>query len=127
MGVQLKGIIFANKDNGFYWCTGGQFLYMRSHHKRSGKANADWYEWQGSTCLAKEIGRFRPYAGVRLSTVNLDHDDGKGNKNSYDEDGNLGPFLGTDIYLGQTKDIVINLEAGFLLGTEFYGGLKYRF
>ncbi len=127
LGIQLKGIIFENEDSRVEWDGGSQFLYMRSHHKRSGKANTDWYEWQISTCLANEVGRFKPYAGVKFSTVDLDHDDGKGNKTSYDEDGSIGPFVGTDIYLGQDRDIVINLEAGFLLGNEFYGGIKYRF
>lgn len=127
LGIQLKGIIFKNKDTGFEWDGSGQFLYMRSHHKKSGKANTDWYEWQLSTCLAKSIGRFKPYAGVKFSTVDLDYDDGAGNKTSYDEDGSIGPFVGTDIYLGQDRDIVINLEVGFLLGNEFYGGIKYKF
>ncbi len=127
LGLQLKGLIFAHQDSGLEWDGSGQFLYLISHHKRSGKANADWYEWQVSTCLTKEIGRFKPYAGVKFSTVNLDYDDGEGNKTSYDEDGSVGPFVGTDIYLGQDKDIVINLEAGFLLGNEFSGGIKYRF
>lgn len=127
LGIQLKGIIFKHKDTGLEWDGGGQFLYMRSHRKKSGKANTDWYEWQASTSLAKEIGRLKPYAGVKFSTVNLDHDDGKGNKTSYDEDGNVGPFVGADIYFGRDRDIVINLEAGFLMGNEYYGGLRYRF
>ncbi|MBU3934165.1 MAG: hypothetical protein KKH11_05835 [Candidatus Omnitrophica bacterium] len=127
LGLQLKGIIFKRKDTGLEWDGSGQFLYMRSHHKKSGKANADWYEWQASTSLAKEIGRFKPYAGVKFSTVNLDHDDGKGNTTSYDEDENVGPFVGADIYFGRDRDVVINLEAGFLMGSEYYGGLRYRF
>lgn len=127
LGAQLKGIILEKKDIGLEWDGSGQFLYMRSHHKRSGKANADWYEWQVSTCLAKAIGRFKPYAGVKFSTVDLEHDDGEGNKTSYDEDGNFGTFVGTDIYLGRDRDIVISLEAGFLLGTECYTGIRYRF
>ena len=127
LGAQLKGIIFENKDTGFEWDGSGQFLYMRSHHKRSGKANADWYEWQVATCLAKEIGRFRPYAGVKFSTVNLDYDDGEGNTTSYDEDGSVGPFVGTAISLGQDRDVIINLEGAFLLGTECFIGVKYKF
>ena len=127
LGIQLKGIIFENKDKGFEWDGSGQFLYMRSHHKRDGKANADWYEWQISTCLAKEIGRFKPYAGVKFSTVNLDHDDGQGNKTSYNEDGSVGPFVGTDIYFGRDKDVVVYLESAFLIGTESYLGIRYRF
>ena len=127
LGIQLKGIIFENQDRGFEWDGSGQFVYMRSHRKRSGKANTDWYEWQVSTCVAKALGKFKPYAGVKFSTVDLDHDDGKGNTNSYDEDESVGPFIGTDIYLGRDQDIVINLEIGFLLGNEYYGGIKYRF
>jgi hypothetical protein len=127
LGAQLKGIIFENEKYGFELDGSGQFLYMRSHHKRSGKANADWYEWQISTCIAKAIGRIKPYVGVKFSTVDLDHDDGKGNQTSYSEDGNVGPFVGTDIYLGQDRDIVINLEGGFLLGVEVYGAFRYRF
>ncbi len=127
LGIQLKGIIFEHKDTGFEWDASGQFLYMCSHHKRSGKANADWYEWQAATCLAKEIGRFRPYAGVKFSIVNLDYDDGEGNTTSYDENGSIGAFAGTAICLGRDRDIVVNLEGGFLLGTECYIGVKYKF
>lgn len=127
LGLQLKGIIFQNKDTGLEWDAGGQYLYMRSHHKSSGKANADWYEWQFSTCLAKAIGRFKPYAGVKFSTVDLDHDDGEGNTTSYDEDESVGPFIGTDIYFGEERDVIIYLEGAFLIGDEFYGGIKYKF
>ncbi len=127
LGLQLKGIIFRNKDTGLEWDAGGQYLYMRSHHKSSGKANADWYEWQFSTCLARAIGRFKPYAGVKFSSVDLEYDDGKGNTTSYDEDESVGPFIGTDIYFGQEKDVVVYLEGAFLIGDEFYGGLKYKF
>ena len=126
-GIQLKGIIWENKDTGLEWDGSGQFLCMISHHKRSGKANSDWYEWQISSCLAKEIGRFKPYAGVKFSTVDLDYDDGKGNKTSYDEEASVGPFVGTDIYFGQDRDIVIYLESAFLIGTECYAGIRYRF
>lgn len=127
LGLQLKGIIFQNKEAGFELDGSGQFLYMRSHHKRSGKANADWYEWQASSSVAKEIGRFKPYAGVKFSIVDLEHDDGKGNKTSYDETGSVSPFVGMDIFLGQDRDIIINAEGGFLLGTQFSGGIIYRF
>lgn len=126
-GLQLQGIIFENKDLGVEWDGSTQFLHMRSHHKRSGKANSDWYEWQVSSSVAKAIGRFKPYGGIKFSTVNLEHDDGEGNKTSYDEDESIGPFIGTDIYLGDDRDIVINLEAGFLIGNEFSGQVKYRF
>lgn len=127
LGAQLKGIIWENKDRGLEWDGSGQFLYLQSHHKRSGKANADWYEWQISSCLAKAFNRFKPYAGVKFSTVNLDYDDGKGNKASYDEDGGVGLFAGTDIYFGEDKDIVANLEGAFFLGTEVYLGIRYKF
>lgn len=127
LGLQLKGVILENKDRGLEWDGSGQFFYMSSHHKKSGKSNTDWYEWQFSTSLAKAIGRFKPYAGIKFSTVDLDYDDGKGDKVSYNEDANVGPFVGTDIYLGEDRDILINLEAGFILGNEFYGGIKYRF
>ncbi len=127
LGLQLQGIIFENEKHGFEWDGSGQFLYMRSHHKRTGKANADWYEWQVSTCIAKAIGRIKPYVGVKFSTVDLDYDDGKGNQTSYGEDGAVGPFVGTDIYIGEDRDIVINLEAGFFLGDEFYAAVRYKF
>jgi len=126
-GLQLKGIVKESKEHGIIWAASGQFLYLRAHRKKSGKANTDWYEWQFSTCLAKEWERFKPYAGVKFSTVNLDYEDESGSTTSYDEDGNIGPFIGTDIYLSEDKDIAINLEGSFLLGDEFYGGVKYKF
>ena len=127
LGLQLKGIIFKHGRSGFEWNGAAQYLYLRSHHKSSGKANADWYEWQLSSCLAKKLGAFKPYAGLKFSSVNLDRDDGKGNKTSYEEDGSISPFVGTDIYLGQDKALIINLEAGFAAGNDYYGGIKYRF
>lgn len=127
LGLQLKGIIWEDKLSGLEWDASAQFLYLRSHHKRSGKANADWYEWQADTALAKAIGKFKPYAGVKFSVATLDYDDGKGSTTSYDQDGSVGPFAGADIYLGEDGDIVINLEGGFLLGAEFSGAVKYRF
>ncbi|MBN3038448.1 MAG: hypothetical protein JW869_03400 [Candidatus Omnitrophica bacterium] len=127
LGGQVKGIIFESEDYDFEWDGSAQFLYFRSHHKSSGKGNADWYEWQIASCLAKKFGMFKPYAGIKFSTVDLNYDDGEGNTVSYDEDGNVGPFVGSDIYLGKDESFVINIEVGFLTGTEFYGGIKYRF
>lgn len=127
MGIQLKGIVWENKDYGVIWGAGMQFLYLRAHRKRSGKANTDWYEGQISTCLAKAFNRFKPYAGIKFSTVTLDRDDGKGNTASYNGAENVGPFIGLDIYFGEDKDIAINLEGSFILGSEFYGGIKYKF
>ena len=127
MGIQLKGIIWEKSDSGVIWGVGTQFLYLRAHRKKSGKANTDWYEAQISTCLAKTFNKFKPYAGIKFSTVTLDHDDGKGNTVSYDEADSVGPFVGLDIYLGEDKDVAINLEGSLLLGSEFYGGIKYKF
>jgi hypothetical protein len=127
LGLQLKGIIFEHEYNGFEWDGSAQFLYLRSHHKRSGKGNADWYEWQVASCVAKEMGPFKPYAGLKFSTVDLDYDDGEDNVVSYDDDGNVGPFIGTDIYFGEGKPFLFNVEASFLMGIEVSGGLKYRF
>lgn len=127
LGLQTKGILYQDKASGIEWDGSGQFLYICSHHKRSGKANADWYEWQMATCLAKKLGIFKPYAGVQFSTLTLDHDDGQGNKTSYEEGKGIGPFLGTDIFFGKEEDIVLNLELSGVAATEFYGGIHYRF
>lgn len=127
LGLQTKGILYQDASSGLEWDGSGQFLYICSHHKKSGKANADWYEWQMSTCLAKKFGIFKPYAGIKFSTVTLDHDDGKGNTTSYNEEKSIGPFLGTDIYFGTEEDIVLNLELSGISASEFYGGIHYRF
>jgi len=127
LGLQLKGTIWEYKEKGWEWDGSGQYLYLRSHHKRSNKANVDWYEWQLASCLIKDLKRFKPYAGVKFSMVDLDHDDGQGTKAAYEADDYLGLLLGTDIYFGEDQDVVVNLEAGFLTGTELFIGLKYRF
>ncbi|MFC1698514.1 hypothetical protein ACFL1I_00950 [Candidatus Omnitrophota bacterium] len=128
LGIQLKGIVYEHKDSGWELDASGQFLYLRSHHKSSGKANADWYEGQIASCVAKKIGsRFKPFVGLRYSTVNLDYEDGLGNETSYDEDGGFGLVAGFDVYFGEARDIVINIESSFLTGIEFFAIGRYRF
>ena len=57
---------------------------------------------------------------VRENGVLLRHD-------KYEEDHPLGWFVGTDVYLGQHEDVILNVETGYVDGADFAVSLAYLF
>jgi len=100
--------------------TGRQLL--TSSGERKGTINL--YEWHVAPYVAKKIGNFTPYFGVRYSDARMKEKDEWGTT-SMKADYNVGVFLGTDYKLG--KNWRLNLEGRFIDETAMSVGASYRF
>lgn len=101
-----------------------------SAHPPSEKANevkytAIWDEWQLSLLLAKGIGRFNPYAGVKTSQLFIIRRDSLQSDWSWNgADGHFGVILGSNADL--FKNWYLNLEGRFIDETAFSLAITYK-
>ncbi|MBF0387991.1 MAG: hypothetical protein HQL20_09095 [Candidatus Omnitrophica bacterium] len=82
------------------------------------------YEWQAAPYIAKEMGAFTPYAGVKYSQVSL-RSNVDGEKTKFSSENNAGVFLGTDINWG--KSVIINFEGRFIDETALSARATFKF
>lgn len=141
-GFGMKGTYDLKND----WLVGCDVQYLR--HKNDYKASSslvvyddngaqifeeagEWkgkttfYEWHVAPYVAKKLGNFVPYLGVRYSDARLEDKDEWGTKTKIKADNNVGVFLGTDYKLGDSWKI--NLEGRFIDETAMSFGATYRF
>ena len=128
--VQLKGKLWETPwAGGLEWDGVVQYTDIRSHAKR--RNTGRWHEWEIATCLAKSFGRLKPYAGVKYSLIRmyaLLKDQGQVLKQTRYRDGAVGPMLGTDLYLGEDKQVIVNVEGSYLSGApEVALSIAYTF
>ncbi len=127
--VQLKSRLWHHVPSEFEWDGSLQYIDMRARHK--GKNEARWHEWQFATSVAKPFGRVKPYLGTKLSLVNMHYrvrqqgvllKDG-----TYHEDNPIGVFVGSDLLLGSSEDVVLNVETSYQGGLETNMAIQYVF
>lgn len=127
--VQVKAKLFEHKRLRWEWDGSLQYVDIRARHKE--KNEGRWHEWQFATSVAKAIGPLKPYVGVKYATVDFTfrvREEGRLlRQGTYEEEGPVGFFFGSDWYLGQYEDIVINVEASSLNGTEVGIAISYTF
>lgn len=127
--VQLKGKIFESKRQQWEWDGSVQYVDIRARHR--GKNEARWHEWQFATSLAKSLGRFKPYGGLKLTLLDVSYRVRQNNtllkQGEYNEDQPLGIFVGADYYFGQYEDVVLNIEGSSFNGNEMNVALSYLF
>ena len=127
--LQVKARLLQHQRTGVEWDGSIQYVDMRAGHKD--KNEGRWHEWQFATSIAKAFGRVKPYVGAKLSIVDfsykvreegvlLRHD-------KYEEDSPLGLFVGTDVYLGQHEDVILNVETGYVDGADIAVSIGYLF
>jgi opacity protein-like surface antigen len=130
-GLGMKGVYDLADD----WLIGVDLQYLRHRHNWTPKG--DWQgegnkaiiqEWQIAPYLAKRLGNFVPYVGVKYSDVRMKTrwagvDAGDWEK--YKADDNFGIFLGTDYKL--KKNWKLNLEGRFVDETAVSVACVYRF
>ena len=127
--VQVKSRLLHTKDD--EWELDGSFQYVdiRAHHKD--KNEARWHEWQFATSVAKSFNRIKPYVGAKYSLLSMFYrvrENGTLIKQSrYKQDTPVGFFVGTDVYLGQREDVVLNVESAYLNGPEISVAIAYTF
>src|SRR3989338_8314618 len=128
-GLALKTKLFESATHRWEWDGSLQYLDLRRRHK--GKNELRWHEWQLATSVAKEFGRVKPYVGLKYAMVNAFYrvrQEGQLLKQGrYKEKTRLGFFLGTDCALGESEDVILNLESAFQDGPEVTVSLAYTF
>lgn len=129
VNVQLKGRLWENAAKTWEWDWSVQYVDIRARHRDGNDGR--WHEWQFGTGVAKSFGRLKPYAGVKVSLVDFDYlIRQNGNllqEGTYKEDGRVGAFLGTDIYFGESEQVILNVETSYTNGAELNVAITYTF
>ena len=126
--AQLKAILWQNTRRDWDWDGSAQYLFIGAPHKRSGN-QANWNEWQFATTLAKSFGRFKPYAGIKLSLLSFEYTQhGQTTQHgTYKPDGIVGPVVGMDWTVGEDRNTVLNLEGSYIHGADLNLALTRKF
>ncbi|MCX5701358.1 MAG: outer membrane beta-barrel protein [Candidatus Omnitrophica bacterium] len=143
-GFGMKGTYSLEND----WIIGCEAQYLRHKHdkmKMAGSMNVyddvgdliadesgtdSWeadttiQEWQVAPYIAKKIGDFIPYLGVKYSDLRANYKDEDG-KLKLKADDNFGVFVGTDYKIGENWKL--NLEGRFVDETAMSVGATYKF
>lgn len=92
------------------------------------KGKVTFQEWHIAPYIAKKLGNFVPYLGVRYSDLRQNYKvvlEDEGSKMKFKADDNVGVFVGTDYKLGESWKI--NLEGRFIDETAMSLGATYKF
>jgi len=138
-GLGLTGVIGPGDD----WSMGADLQYL-THRNKYNKGRIDNQtspgdsedfsgkmtvkEWQIAPYMAKKIGGFTPYLGLRYSDMRINdkYTASSGDTQEKKEaDDNVGIFIGTDYSI--TDNWKVNLEASFVDDTAISFGTSYRF
>ena len=129
VGVQAKNRFWRSAKYGLEWDGSVQYLDIRARHK--GKNEVGWHEWQFSTSVAKSLGRFTPYIGVKASILAMKfHVRQEGQvirQDTYHDDVPIGAFIGTDYAFGESESVILNIEGAYTSGPEVNVALAYTF
>lgn len=116
--AQLKARLWRHAKTGVEWDGSLQYAYLG--RRTSDSNQPKWQEWQGATSVAKSWGRLKPYLGLKVSLVSMDYRIREGGQTthlgSYKGDATVGPFFGSDMYLGDSEDLVMNIETSYING-----------
>ncbi len=97
--------------------------------EESFKGDVTFQEWQVAPYIAKKIGNFVPYLGVKYSDLKtkfkVTREDDETETWKIEADDNFGVFLGTDYKIGENWKL--NLEGRFVDETAMSVGATYRF
>jgi hypothetical protein len=129
-GGQVKVKFFESKRHRWEWDGSVQYTDVRRRH-RGKKNEVRFHDWQFATGLAKSLGRFKPYAGVKYSIVDMTFRARQGGvllkQGEHESEHSVGFFVGTDFSMGQYEDVVINVESGYVDGAEVVVSLAHNF
>lgn len=138
-GFGAKGTYNLKDD----WIIGADLQYLRHKNKYSGSSydalnptdtdtwhgKATFQEWQIAPYVAKKIGNFVPYLGIKYSDLRIKEkssdDDGDEGWMRLKADDNVGVFVGTDYKIADNWKL--NLEGRFVDETAISFGVTYKF
>jgi len=119
----------AEKESGTAVVTAGPDTGTTATFESAGEeyqwnAKATVQEWQIAPYVAKKLGNFIPYLGVKYSDQRINYKD-EDMKMKMKATDNFGVFLGTDYKIG--KNFSLNIEGRFIDETAMSVGATYRF
>ena len=129
LGGQMNANLWKTAKRSWEWDGSVGYLYMGAPHKRKGN-QVNWSEWQFSTSIAKSLGNFKPYAGVKLSLPSISYQlrtDKVTTHGRYQPKSIVGPLLGIDWSFGEDQTTVLNLEGSYIGGAEVNLTLTKKF
>lgn len=137
LGVQAQYLRHRNslknkmteKESGTFEVTAGPDIgttgtYASAEEEMLWNAKVTVQEWQIAPYVAKKLGNFVPYFGVKYSDQRSNYKD-EDTKIKIKADDNFGVFLGTDYKIG--KNFSLNIEGRFIDETAMTVGATYRF
>ena len=129
VAIQTRTRLWQSPQKKWEWDGSLQYVDIRKRHQ--GKNEGRWHQWQVATSVARAFGRVKPYLGVEWSMVNFNfkiRQEGELlTQGRYHEDASIGPFFGTDVYLGSAEDVMVNLETSYVGGGEVDASIRYIF
>ena len=127
--AQLKTRLWQDKRQKWEWDGSLQYTYIHARHRDNNEGL--WKEWQGSTTVARTMGRFTPYLGMKVSLADLQYTYRKGGRitqqGKYKGENYVGPIFGTDIRIGQGEQVTFNVETAYVNGPELDLAVAYTF
>jgi len=118
--------IYNNEGKKLTGIFGFQHISAHPPKKEAGsvKYSAIWDEWQLSLLLSKEIGKFRPYAGVKASQLYIIRRDNVQSEWAWNgAKDHFGIFAGSNIIL--SKGCFLDIEGRFIDETAFSAALNF--
>lgn len=113
------------------WLLGTDIQYLRHRHSTNFSFNdSDWdgkllfQEWQVAPYLAKRLGNFIPYLGVKYSDLRVTHKD-EDDTIKFKADDNFGVFVGSGYKINDR--LSLNGEVRFVDETAISFGCTYKF
>ncbi len=100
--------------------TGGTVLL-----EGSPEGKITFQEWHFAPYVAKKLGNFIPYLGVKYSDLRIKEKGSQDEAQKYKADDNVGVFLGTDCKIGENWKL--NLEGRFVDETAMSAACSYGF
>jgi hypothetical protein len=129
VSIQVKSKIWEHPKTGWEWDGSLQYVDLRARHRTDNDGH--WREWVFATSVAKSLGRFKPYLGLKYSVIDFDAKIREhGNlfvQRTYTDEDRVGLLFGTDCYFGASEDVIINVESSYLNGPELDLAIKYLF
>ena len=129
LGGQVHATLWKTAKKNWEWDASVGYQYIGAPHKRK-RNQMNWNEWQLATSIARSLGRFKPYAGIKLSALSVCYQlrtDKVTTHGRYQPKGIVGPLLGIDWSLGEEQDTVLNLEGSYIGGAEVDLAFTKRF
>ena len=126
---QVKTRLWQDKRQKWEWDGSLQYVYIHARHKDDNEGR--WSELQGSTTVGRNIGRFTPYLGMKVSLASLKYTYRTGSRitqqGKYKGENYVGPIFGTDIRIGQGEQVTFNVETAYVNGPELDLAVAYTF